>query len=534
MTDSAELVVKVRADASSLASEMKKAENVVTGSTKKMEAGVTSLASSFKTLIPAIGVAALIGFAKSAVSAADKLNDLSQRTGVAASTLSALNIPLKQGGSSVDEFAASINKMNNMIGEASKGQSQDLIDTFNHLGLSIEKLMQLTPEQQFYEIATALNKIQNQAEFTNTGMAIFGRSFSSIAPLIRQSNGELDKFVANAKAGGEALTEEQLKRIDDFGDKWTEATEKLKLSVVDLTTPLLSLIGLLDKSAQAAQSMMRGVAIASLTVQRATGAISKDVFDEAVLNARTGGAASYSLGKTVNEATFTPSRAASSGSNAPAKKSGGAKSPYEMTAGDVNFLNQAAEAAESKTRAEKEAAEATKKAADATERFNEVITNKLSTGLTQAIFTAGSAGDAFKRMAQSIAESIFEQSVARPLASGVSSAISNSGIGSGISSFFGNLLPSFDVGSNNIPNDMVAQVHKGEMIIPAAQAAQMRNGNGGGGVVVQQTFTINAGVSAEVRNQVAQAAPLIANAAKDAVFMAIQSGGSASKIVGVR
>jgi len=44
---------------------------------------------------------------------------------------------------------------------------------------------------------------------------------------------------------------------------------------------------------------------------------------------------------------------------------------------------------------------------------------------------------------------------------------------------FGKLLgflPAFDVGSNNIPRDMVAQIHQGEMIVPAAHAADIRSG----------------------------------------------------------
>ncbi len=46
------------------------------------------------------------------------------------------------------------------------------------------------------------------------------------------------------------------------------------------------------------------------------------------------------------------------------------------------------------------------------------------------------------------------------------------------------LVPSFDVGSWNIPGDTMAMVHKGEMIIPAAQAEAIRGGGGaaGGGV----------------------------------------------------
>ena len=42
-------------------------------------------------------------------------------------------------------------------------------------------------------------------------------------------------------------------------------------------------------------------------------------------------------------------------------------------------------------------------------------------------------------------------------------------------------LPSFDVGAWSLPSNMVAQVHAGEMIVPAGPAAMMRAAAGGGG-----------------------------------------------------
>lgn len=507
MTDNAELVVKVRADASSLSSEMKKAESTVTGSAKRMEAGVASLTTSLRGLVPALGVASVIGFAKQASLAADRLNDLSQRTGVAATTLSALELPLKQSGSSVDEFASSINRMNNAIGEAANSGNTK---AFDDIGLSVSSLMSMSPEEQFNAIAGALAKITNQAEFTNKGMAIFGRQFASIAPTIRETNGALDDFVKKQQEAGQAFSQAELDMVNNFWDNYEAGIKKAEVALIRFI------------------NMLGGLTPSNLLFEAQIGseAFRAGLSEEQRKNLMQ--SVSRTKPATVDSITFQKPAAIGAGS-----ASKGSSTPYEMTAGDINFLNTAALAAENKTKAEKDAAEATKKATEATERFNEVITQKLSAGLTDAIFSANNAGDAFKRMAMSIAQSIFEQSVARPLSTGIMDAFSNSNIGSSIGSFFGDNLPSFDVGSNNIPNDMIAKVHKGEMIIPAQQANQIRNG-GMGGVTVMQNFTINAGVSAEVRNQVAQAAPIIAKAAKDAVFSEIQSGGRGAKIVGVR
>jgi hypothetical protein len=61
-------------------------------------------------------------------------------------------------------------------------------------------------------------------------------------------------------------------------------------------------------------------------------------------------------------------------------------------------------------------------------------------------------------------------------------------------------LPSFDIGTWELPSDMIAKVHKGEMIVPAGPAAAWRGqldggpiggGAGGGNVTVNQGTTLN-------------------------------------------
>jgi hypothetical protein len=49
-----------------------------------------------------------------------------------------------------------------------------------------------------------------------------------------------------------------------------------------------------------------------------------------------------------------------------------------------------------------------------------------------------------------------------------------------------NSLPSFSVGADRVPNDMVAKIHEGEMIVPKAGADYLRRGgaSGGGGVTI--------------------------------------------------
>lgn len=90
----------------------------------------------------------------------------------------------------------------------------------------------------------------------------------------------------------------------------------------------------------------------------------------------------------------------------------------------------------------------------------------------------------FKSLADSIIADLIRMevraSITGPLAAASKDAGGFGGIFGGIGKMISGWLPSFDVGTNYVPHDMVAQVHQGEAIIPASQNMQ---GGGGGGPV---------------------------------------------------
>lgn len=80
-------------------------------------------------------------------------------------------------------------------------------------------------------------------------------------------------------------------------------------------------------------------------------------------------------------------------------------------------------------------------------------------------------------MIADLARLAIRQNITAPIANAL-------GVGGGASSFgsfvLGN-LPSFDVGTSRVPRDMIAKIHKDEMIIPASQSREIRAGNGSSG-----------------------------------------------------
>jgi hypothetical protein len=120
---------------------------------------------------------------------------------------------------------------------------------------------------------------------------------------------------------------------------------------------------------------------------------------------------------------------------------------------------------------------ATKEAAD----FGKEMGLTFSSAFEDSIVKGAEFGDMLKSLSADIARIVVRKSITEPLGNSVSSAVSSSGIGD----WFKNILPSFDVGTNYVPRDMIAKVHKGEAIVPAKYNA----GGGGGGTT--NHFTVD-------------------------------------------
>ncbi|WP_040887454.1 hypothetical protein, partial [Zavarzinella formosa] len=184
-----------------------------------------SLKSQILELLPALSAVAVVEYGKRAIEAAGRIQDMADRIGFAASTISALESPLATSGASIEEFAGSISRMNNAIGTAAKGDPA-AIKSFDELGLSVTKLAKLSPEDQFNAIAEAILKLGDQAKITEAGMNIFGRSFTTMLPALREANGNLQ----NLK---KALSDNTVANLDDMGDAMVRVGLRIRDGFLD-------------------------------------------------------------------------------------------------------------------------------------------------------------------------------------------------------------------------------------------------------------------------------------------------------------
>jgi tape measure domain-containing protein len=114
-----------------------------------------------------------------------------------------------------------------------------------------------------------------------------------------------------------------------------------------------------------------------------------------------------------------------------------------------------------------------------------------------AMSDAKDFGDVMDATLRQIERAIIRATITRPLNDAIAGAFGGGDIlGSVGSVFSGFSLPSFDVGTSNVPKDMTANIHQGEMIIPKYDADQIRNG-GLGGNKTNITVINNSGAQVE-------------------------------------
>lgn len=119
----------------------------------------------------------------------------------------------------------------------------------------------------------------------------------------------------------------------------------------------------------------------------------------------------------------------------------------------------------------------------------------------------------FKSLIDSMIADLIRLQIRQAITSQIAGAIDGGNIGSSFLSFVGRNLPSFAVGTDRVPYDMTANIHKDEMIIPASQARQIRAGSSvgtTGDVQVNNTVSItmqggNGGSAAADTQKVQQA-----------------------------
>ena len=213
------LNMKITADTAGIGRGVNKTERLLGGLSKS----ASSAAGSLRALVGIeIGTRLAAGFtqaARAALNMASRvtesiaaMDDLSQRTGVSTDALQGFQFAADLAG--VQNLEGALQKVSVVLGDAATGSKQ-AEKAFANIGLSVDDLLKLAPEDQFRAVAAAIGDIQGPAAQAAAAVDLFGKSGVELLPLFASNLQEIED---RANKLGIVLSGDQVGAIAEMDD----------------------------------------------------------------------------------------------------------------------------------------------------------------------------------------------------------------------------------------------------------------------------------------------------------------------------
>lgn len=158
-----------------------------------------------------------------------ELQKISERTGASVESISALKYAADQSGTSIGTVEAAMRRMQVTVTDASRGVELATA-SLGRLGIKLEEIASLPPDEQFRLIASKLREIPDPAERAAAAVEIFGKSGAALIPLAN----DVEALVVAAKEAGVVMSTEAAEGATRLGD----ALDKAQAVTSTITTTL--------------------------------------------------------------------------------------------------------------------------------------------------------------------------------------------------------------------------------------------------------------------------------------------------------
>jgi len=181
----------------------------LSGTFGRLKGATAGIGGALGALVPAAGIAGLTAMGKRAIDAADNLNDLSQRTGVAVPILSKFGAAAADSGSSIDEVAKAMGRLQKGIVDPASKASEAL----RSIGVSSTDAQGKIRgvDQIMLDVAEKMSKMTDPAQKTALAMDLFGKSGANLIPMLNGGRDALSQYSAT-------IDTEMAQAADKFND----------------------------------------------------------------------------------------------------------------------------------------------------------------------------------------------------------------------------------------------------------------------------------------------------------------------------
>jgi hypothetical protein len=255
------------------------------GDTSGLEKAVdraTTVVGSFQSALGKIGLtigaAAVVGFFKSVIDHAGKLNDLSESTGASTDAIQGFSHAVRLAGGQVEDAGRVLQNVRNKVDELAIG-NKEATKSFAQLGLSQKDLVGIPLEQALEKIAKAYVANKDQAGAYSGLIDIVGNKSAKLMAVLEDlgANG-FGTLEARARDAGQMIEGQLIRQLDEAGDRLEEMKGRLIVGGSEV-------LGFFDKVAQGLGAMAAVVVNWSegIDTAHAKGAVSAQKAEAAIV-----------------------------------------------------------------------------------------------------------------------------------------------------------------------------------------------------------------------------------------------------------
>ncbi len=195
----------------------------VRGSAQRASRAVNLVAGTFGV---GVGAAAFVGIIKNSIEAADAIGVFAEKSGLGARAASELAFAADKADVSAESLAVGIKGMQLALA-GSGADSKKTTAALTSIGLSIEQLRGLRPEEQLERLADGIRLIEDPALRTRIAVDLFGKSGQDLLPLLLRGSQGIRALRREAIELGKSLSDTDLEKLEQADD----ALKRMRASV---------------------------------------------------------------------------------------------------------------------------------------------------------------------------------------------------------------------------------------------------------------------------------------------------------------
>ena len=228
-----DLVAKISLDSNEYEKGVGNAKTSFSNLGSSIASGAKTIAKVGVAAFAAIGTAiggattALIKNASETAAYADNIDKMSQKMGFTAEKFQEWDFIMQHNGSSIEAVKGAMMKLDKSLESGS--------EAYEKLGLSQEALMNMSADQKFEAVVTALQGVTDETEKAALAEEVFGKSYQEMMPLLNSSAEDVQAMKDQVHELGGVMSDDAVKA----GAAFQDSLQNLKTSLTGAKNNLM-------------------------------------------------------------------------------------------------------------------------------------------------------------------------------------------------------------------------------------------------------------------------------------------------------